>query len=68
MKDCLKNIQGNGIGRGTNFLYAIDSCQEQEDSRNSIVDMIQVFEFSVYVFLDSLMSLSLYNFVCFYKI
>ncbi|KAG5614612.1 hypothetical protein H5410_014436 [Solanum commersonii] len=47
-----------GIGGGTNHLYAINNCQEQEDSPDVVTGMIQVFDFTVYALLDPGVSLS----------
>ncbi|WMV32498.1 hypothetical protein MTR67_025883 [Solanum verrucosum] len=58
MRECPKNMQGNGTGGGTNHVYAINNCQEQEDSPDVVTGMIQVFEFTVYALLDPGASLS----------
>ncbi|KAK4721591.1 hypothetical protein R3W88_011824 [Solanum pinnatisectum] len=48
----------SGTGGGTNRLYAINNCQEKEDSPNIVTGMIQVFDFTVYALLDPGTSLS----------
>ncbi|KAH0658156.1 hypothetical protein KY289_026904 [Solanum tuberosum] len=58
MRECPKNMQGNGTGGGTNRLYVINSRQEQEDSPDLVTGMIQVFDFTVYALLDPGASLS----------
>lgn len=52
MKEYPKNIQENVTGGGKNHLYVINGCQEQEDSRDGITRMIQVFGFITYALLD----------------
>ena len=51
MKECPNNKQRNGTGGGTNRLYTIHGCQEQENSPNVVTVMIQVFYFTIYAFL-----------------
>ena len=46
------------VGVGENQLYALKSCQEQEDSPDVVTGMIQVFEFIVFALLDPGASLS----------
>ncbi|KAH0720138.1 hypothetical protein KY284_005168 [Solanum tuberosum] len=48
----------SGAGGGSNCLYAITSCQEQEGSQDVVTGMIQVFNFNVYALLDPGASLS----------
>ena len=52
-----------GTGGGVNFLYAIISCQEYENSPNVVTGMIKIFVFYVYAFLDPRAS---YSFVTSY--
>nr|AAU90308.2 Zinc knuckle family protein [Solanum tuberosum] len=48
----------SSTGGGVNRLYAINSCQEQDDSPDVVTGMIRVFDFVVYVLLDPRASLS----------
>ncbi|KAK4706527.1 hypothetical protein R3W88_033923 [Solanum pinnatisectum] len=48
----------SGTGGGANWLYAIISHQEQENSLDIVTDMIKVFTLNVYAFLDPGESLS----------
>ena len=56
MKECQKNMQGNGIGGGTNCLYAINGRQEK--LLDVVTGMIQIFDFTVYALPDPRVSLS----------
>ncbi|KAH0657055.1 hypothetical protein KY285_031937 [Solanum tuberosum] len=47
-----------GTGGGANLLYAITSCQEQENSPDVVTGMIKVFTFDAYALLDPGASLS----------
>ncbi|KAH0698844.1 hypothetical protein KY284_013059 [Solanum tuberosum] len=38
IRECPKNMRGNGTGGGTNRLYAINSRQKQEDSPDVVTD------------------------------
>ena len=39
-------------GRGANLLYAITTCQEQENSQDVVTGIVKVFNFDVYSLLD----------------
>ena len=52
MKECPKNMQGNGTGRGINRLPVVASHQEKDNSSNVVTHMIKVFTADVYTLLD----------------
>ena len=42
----------SGADGGTNHLYALNNCQEHENSLDVVTGMIQVFDLVVYALLD----------------
>ena len=48
----------SSTGRGTNQLYALKNSQEHDNSPNVVTGMTQVFDFTIYAFLDPGESLS----------
>lgn len=46
-------------GGGTNCLFTLNNCKEQENSQDIVTSMIQVFDFTVYALLDPRVSLFL---------
>ncbi|XP_015060338.1 uncharacterized protein LOC107006249 [Solanum pennellii] len=48
----------SSTGGATNHLYALNNCQEHENSPDVVTGMIQVFDITVYVLLDPGSSLS----------